>query len=177
MKASIALVLAHVVAHVAGFSMPLDPADPTVASLIGYGFTHVGWLHLAANMLALLSLGLGVEREAGPASLWAVHLAGVAVAGAAHLALGAATPVVGASGGVAAVLVAYAALNPDKVLWFVVLPLRAPLMVLALACLGVACVAFGWFPRIAHIAHLGGMFAGCVWSALWFINCKEKANV
>ena len=118
-----------------------------------------------------------MEREAGPWSLLTVYLAGVAGAGAAHLALGATTPVVGASGGVAAVLVAYAALNPEKVLWFVVLPLRGPYMVAVLACLGAACIAFGWFPRIAHVAHLGGMFAGLCWSAGWLVNRKEKSNV
>jgi membrane associated rhomboid family serine protease len=159
------LVALHVLAFALGVWMPLDALHPW--SLLGYGFTHAGLLHLSANMLGLLGLGLGVEREAGWSGLLAVYVGGLLGAGGAHLALGGTTPAVGASGGVAALLVAYAACNPRRVLWLLVLPLRAPWMVGLVALLGIACVVFGWLPQIAHVAHLGGMAAGALWSAFW----------
>jgi membrane associated rhomboid family serine protease len=171
MKAIFVLVALHLIAFALGMWQPLDRADPW--SLVGYGFTHAGGWHLAANMLALLSLGLGVEREAGATGLLTAYGTGLIGAGIAHLLWGGASPVVGASGGVAALLVAYAATNPRKTLWLLVLPLRAPVAAGLFAAFGAACVWFGWLPRIAHVAHLGGMFFGGLWAVA---QLKEKSN-
>jgi membrane associated rhomboid family serine protease len=145
-----------------------------VLSVLGYGFTHAGWLHLAANMLSLLGLGLGVERESGAWGLVTAYLTGVVGAACAHMAFGSPAPVVGASGGVMALLVAYAATNPRKVLWLLVLPLRAPWMVALMALLTLACIVFGWLPQIAHVAHFGGMAHGALWALAY--STREKVE-
>mgnify|MGYP001278405260 CR=1 FL=1 len=72
-------------------------------------FVHAGWLHLLGNMAYLWVFGMPVERRygAGLLLLLFVVLGGAANMAAAYDAPNAATPVIGASGGVSAIIGAY----------------------------------------------------------------------
>lgn len=85
------------------------PAPLTLASSL---FVHAGWMHLLFNMLFLAFVGRGVEWVLGPQRLLLLFLAGGMAGNVAQLAAEplSITPVIGASGGVAAVFGAYALL-------------------------------------------------------------------
>jgi hypothetical protein len=77
-------------------------------------FLHGGWWHLISNMLALYIFGDNVEDRLGHVCYLLFYLVGGIIAGLAHVVAYAnsATPTVGASGAIAAVLGAYLILFP-----------------------------------------------------------------
>lgn len=114
-------------------------------------FVHAGWLHLAMNLAFLLLLAPPLEARAGSLRVLAVLLlGGLAAAGAHATALaGSAAPLVGLSGGVAA-LVALHALRLGRAR---VAPFgwtRVP---------GVMRTIPGWFPVALWLANEGYHFA------------------
>jgi membrane associated rhomboid family serine protease len=88
-----------------------DPADLTLISSL---FIHASWLHLIGNLAYLWVFGMAVEQRLGPFGLSAVFLMGGALANV-IVALRVpqlATPIIGASGAVSAVVGAYLGLFP-----------------------------------------------------------------
>lgn len=145
-----------------------------------YMFLHEGWLHLGLNMLTVLLFGSGLEREIGSRRFWRVFLTGGVVGGFGWLAATAALPYlpaalsagrntlnnslcIGASGGVFALIGAYAALFPRREVYVLLLffPVRMRARTLALL-LGVLTVAEAVFlqSQVAYAAHLAGGAAG-----------------
>ncbi len=90
------------------------------ATMVTTQFVHAGWLHLLGNMAYLWVFGMPVERRYGAALLLVlfVILGGAANLAAAFDAPNAATPVIGASGGVSAVIGAYLLLLPGQRIGF-----------------------------------------------------------
>jgi membrane associated rhomboid family serine protease len=127
-------------------------------------FVHSGLLHLAGNMLLLFVFGPPVERRLGGRAFFSYYMyCGI---GAAALALGLSSfisipPMIGASGAILGVALAFAFVWPDVELVFAPLPFRlsAKSVVLLLA---VADLAFAAWTRgsEAHVGYLGGMVAG-----------------
>jgi membrane associated rhomboid family serine protease len=133
-----------------------------------YAFIHGNPGHLFVNLAGLLLVGSRVERIGGPATVRKVFVVGAIAGGLAQLALAPpaqqGTPLVGASGGVAALLLWLTTASPDSRTW----PLRVSGrnlgrgVVLAEAGFLVA----GWWvpgmglPAVAHACHLGGALAG-----------------
>jgi membrane associated rhomboid family serine protease len=149
--------------------------DWSLVTLITYQFLHGGWLHIGANLLYLWIFGNNVEDRLGRPAYLAFYLAGGVVAALVQVAIDprSDTPLVGASGSIAAVLGAYAVLFPRaRVLTIVflvvffqltevpsilVLGLWFVLQVIdGLASLGVEDVVGG----VAIFAHIGGFVAG-----------------
>ena len=88
-----------------------NPADLTVVSSL---FIHASWLHLIGNLAYLWVFGMAVEQRLGPFGLTAVFIVGGALANV-IVALRVpqlATPIIGASGAVSAVVGAYLGLFP-----------------------------------------------------------------
>lgn len=86
-------------------------SDLTVISSL---FIHASWLHLVGNLAYLWVFGMSVERRFGPVGLTAVFLLGGALANV-IVALRVpqlATPIIGASGAVSAIVGAYLGLFP-----------------------------------------------------------------
>jgi membrane associated rhomboid family serine protease len=151
---------------------PLPHKVPFV-SVLSAMFIHAGWLHLLGNMLFLYVFGNNVEDRLGRFHFLLFYLAGGYIATYAFALLNpsAVTPLVGASGAIAAVLGAYLYLFPKArvtslVPFLFFLPLRIP----AWAVLG------SWFvlqlpaiqrvfgvpadETVAYIAHIAGFVAG-----------------
>ncbi len=152
---------------------PLVPQMPAASrfelwQLVTYGFMHNGVDHLLFNMLALWMFGHVLERDWGSLRLALYYIVCVIAAGATHLAFAVAGfgggIVVGASGGVFGLLLAFALRYPNAR----VLPLLPPIPMRAstLAVLyGAAALLLGVTGKasfIAHFAHLGGMIGGLV---------------
>lgn len=146
------------------------------------GIAHIGW-----NMFIFVMLGHTLERQLGSKRfLWLYFLSGILGAlfevafnvlmhmqhGPFMTRQGPMTfldiPAVGASAGVAGVLVAFAVVNPRAVfLLFFFLPIQARWLAL-IYVLGETRHIFvglsqGWVDGVAHAAHFGGMVLGFVW--------------
>ncbi len=135
-------------------------------TILTYMFVHGGVLHLAANMLALYVFGTPVENRMGGRPFLLYYLGcGVGAAAASFLMATLhfdSAPVVGASGAVLGVAVAFAMLWPDaEILVFPIpVPIRARVLVFLYAFGQLALAAFGAQDGVAHPAHVGGLLFG-----------------
>jgi membrane associated rhomboid family serine protease len=135
--------------------------------LVTYGFLHGGPEHLLFNLLTLYFLGTMLESELGSRRFLVFFLVALAVAGACQLllglALGQTTPIVGASGGVLAVVCAMATLRPGLRMIFLIVPMTLrtmALIVLALDLFGAIAQLKGQGSHVASFAHLSGALFG-----------------
>jgi membrane associated rhomboid family serine protease len=135
-------------------------------------FLHDGPWHLIGNMLILYLLGRDVESIIGQRQFLFLYLAGVAVGELGHLFLMPETSgLFAASGGVAAVLVAYATILPELELTstiLLLLPIRFKAKYLAYGAFAIALwgVTLDRNGAVAHSAYLGGMVAGWFYAHL-----------
>jgi len=138
------------------------PSAPRWWTLLTYQFVHDpgSWLHLGGNMLFLWVFGRPIEGHVGPLRFLVLYLSGGVLAGLAHAATSP-SPVIGASGAVAAVSGAFLALFPRSRI-FVFFPLMGIVAVPAtvLIAIYVALDLFGFLGAgrggVAHAAHLAG---------------------
>ena len=138
--------------------------------LITYGFCHdrSSLFHLAFNMICLWMFGRLIEEIYGRREFLWIYLLGILLSGVCHLTWqlasgGDTTPMVGASGGVMAVMVLSAIHFPRiKVLLFMIIPVELGKLVVGLVVLDVlrATGVFGGDTHIAYMAHLGGAAFG-----------------
>ncbi len=142
-----------------------------------YALLHGGIWHLLMNLLGLWMFGGDVERVLGSRRFLWLFVAGVVGGGLAHTVvvffLGAAfVPVIGASGGVLAVVAAFAALFPQRQVFIfpIPAPIRAWVMALVFAAINLyGAVTANRGGGVAFIAHLGGMACGYLF-LLWTIR-------
>jgi membrane associated rhomboid family serine protease len=131
-----------------------------------YMFAHGGISHLLFNMLALFIFGTQVERALGSKEFILYYLLTGILAGIFSFAVYYATSayrvmLLGASGAVFAVQLAYAALFPDAVIYvWGILPLRAPVMVLVFTGIDLFSSVIGARSGVAHLTHLAGFGFG-----------------
>jgi membrane associated rhomboid family serine protease len=130
--------------------------------LITYGFLHstVDLWHIVLNMFALWLFGREVEMKYGKREFLAFYISAIVVAGLvwtlAEIASRGAALMMGASGGIAAVVILFAMNFPFRTILFMfVIPM--PMWVFALIIVGMD--AYGAVNRsgnVAYTAHLGG---------------------
>lgn len=99
------------------FNLPfLDWWDPAILTLFSALFIHASWLHLLGNLAYLLVFGFPVEHRLGSTATAAIFLLGGALANAivSERVAWLETPIIGASGGVSAVVGAYLGLFPRR---------------------------------------------------------------
>jgi membrane associated rhomboid family serine protease len=135
-------------------------------------FLHAGVFGFAANMIVLYFIGRDVESIFGQKHFLYLYLAGLISGELGHLFFMPATSVLlAASGGVAAVVVAFATILPELELTqslFFVLPikLKAKYLGTALFTIGLALVLFDRDGVVSHSAYLGGCAAGWLYAHL-----------
>ena len=133
-------------------------------------------MHLAFNMFALYMFGGAIEQVFGTRRYLTYYLVCVVSAALTQLVFAVMTggfyPVVGASGGVFGLLLAYAVLFPHHriLLLFPPIPMRARVFVLVYAGLELVLGIAGTASGIAHFAHLGGMVGGWVLLRRWRVR-------
>jgi membrane associated rhomboid family serine protease len=146
--------------------------------LLTYGFCHdpgnIG--HIAFNLFGLWMFGRLIEPIYGSREFLSFYLASVLAGGLGHILAGFAfgnpnVPVVGASGGVVAVVILTAIHYPRMtVLLMMVFPIQMrwlAVMYIAVDVIGLLDVSSG----VAHGAHLGGAaFALLYWSRKWRVS-------
>lgn len=160
--------------------------------VLTHALLHASTWHLVSNALLIYAIGGRIDCTLGGRAMLGIFVAGSVLAAVVHLALPPLwlpePPLVGASGGATAILVAFATLSPDSRLW--PLPLRASnvgigvmLAAFLLAALQ-AVFAWGWqqelrhamaahsvgdLLRIGHGYHFGGGLAGWL-AARWVLR-------
>ena len=131
-----------------------------------YLFLHGGLMHLFFNMLMLFFFGPDVERALGTRAFYRFYFAcGVLGVFATFVRFGdalAPISVVGASGAVMGVMVAFAMVNPDRKIFL--FPFPVPISARALV---IILIAFNLYTALRESGggtswqtHLGGMFVG-----------------
>jgi membrane associated rhomboid family serine protease len=148
-------------------------------TFLSYMFLHGGLLHLLGNSLGLFVFGPPVERRLGSPRFIAFYL--FCGLGGAVLSLLLANvmpigPMVGASGAVLGLAVAFAKFHPDAtlVLFPIPIPITARYLVALLA--GIAILgALAGDSGIAHVAHLGGLLFGLLYFAARGIATRDEA--
>jgi len=131
---------------------------------VSYMFLHDGIFHIGMNMFVLWMFGSQVEALWGR-RLFLVYyfvcgVGAAAIYGLFNLFGGSAwQPMVGASGAIYGLLLAYGLSFPDNViLMFMIIPMKAKYAVFLFGL-----IEFFSIPRggsVAHLAHLGGMLTG-----------------
>ena len=135
-------------------------------------FLHTGPWHFAANILMLFLLGRDVEAILGQRHFLYLYLSGAVGGELGHLFLmPSETVLMGAWGGAAAVLIAYAMILPELELSSLIslgLPLRIKASHLACGAIGIGLflLCFDRDGTIGHSALLGGCVAGAVYAHL-----------
>jgi membrane associated rhomboid family serine protease len=134
-------------------------------------FLHDGPWHLLGNTLVLYLFGRDVESIIGQRQFIFLYLAGAAAGELGHLFLMPETSVLfAASGGVAAVLLAYTTILPEleltSILLFFPVRLKAKYLAYGAFALAIWGIAFDRGGTIAHSAYLGGIMAGWFYAHL-----------
>jgi membrane associated rhomboid family serine protease len=151
--------------------VPLDGAPQfQLWQLVTYGFLHGGILHLVLNMYALWLFGTRIEYLWGSKRFLTYYLLCVVGAALAQLVVseislaqgGEVYPVLGASGGVFGILLAFGLTYPEArlMLLFPPIPIKAKWFVLIYGAIELAAGVTGTLEGVAHFAHLGGMLTG-----------------
>jgi len=155
------------IGQILGF-VPARLASGWIWQPFTYAFLHGGLFHILFNLLILWSIGSELEN------IWGSRLFGiyyfVCILGAAityaifslfDIGYGPNHPVIGSSGAVYGLLLAYGILFGDRTLYFFMLfPMPARYFVLLLGAIELISSVFYARNGIAHTAHLGGMVSG-----------------
>ncbi|WP_419862092.1 rhomboid family intramembrane serine protease [Candidatus Palauibacter sp.] len=148
-----------------GFMMPGFLTRPW--SVVTYMFVHGGFMHLFMNMLALFFFGPPLEQKWGSRFFLRFYLVtglGAAAFSVLLYSLTGPTLMVGASGAIFGLLVAFALNWPDaKIFLYFVFPVPAKWFVAGLGALTLLSTVQGSTDGVAHWAHLGGLVTGFVY--------------
>lgn len=135
-------------------------------SIVTYMFLHGGGSHLFFNMLGLYFFGTRVEmRLGGQRFLWLYFISGIAGALLSFV-LSPNAAIIGASGGVYGILMAFAMFWPrERIFIYGIFPIEARWLVIIYTAMSLWGVKAGG-DGIAHFAHLGG-FVGAFLYLTW----------
>ena len=142
--------------------------------LVTHMFMHGGPTHLLFNMMGLFFLGPHIEQVLGKERFLIFYLVCGFAAMGAHMLLSyigfiPAAAVVGASGAIMGIFIAFAILFPNTklMLLFPPIPVKAKYLMGILVLFDVFSGVGGISTGIAHFAHLGGAFCGFIMMNLW----------
>ncbi len=153
----------------------LTPTRPWLWQFITYAFLHGGYAHIIGNMYFLYLFGNSVNGKLGNIGYVGFYLGGAVFSAIGHIfagkllsAAGLASPVLGASGAVAAVTGAYLVLFPQTLItivyWFIFIgTMELPAFYLiALKMILLDNVIVRNTPNVAYDAHLAGYAFGII---------------
>ena len=134
-----------------------------VWQLVTFNFLHAGFMHILFNMFAFWMFGGDLERLYGR-KRFLIFLAITGVGAGLTFAVfnpNALIPVVGASGIVYGILLAYGLTYPNRKLYvYFLFPIKVKYFVMILGGLELLLTVQSSNSGVAHLAHLGGMVFG-----------------
>ena len=145
-----------------------------VWTILSYGLLHssAGFYHILGNMLGLFFIGRMVEPLIGREHFLGLYVTGTLIGGAVWLLLNFyGSSVIGASASVMAILAFFCLLYPERpitlLLFFIIPVTMKPKWIfwsmLAISTGGILLYALPNKGKLAHSAHLGGIFAGILY--------------
>ncbi len=152
---------------------PLGSPEFEPWQLLTYAFLHGSLAHIFFNMFALFMFGRALELYWGGRRLVVFYLVCVLTAALTQLVAqhgaGVNEEVIGASGGVFGILLAFAWYFPRQriILLFPPIPMPAWLFVTLYGLLELFFGVTGTEAGVAHFAHLGGMAGGALCILYW----------
>lgn len=172
------LILANIAVFVLTFAAPFvvaylafQPARILYMpwTLLTYMFVHGGFWHLFFNLLSLFFFGPPIEARWGSKEFIKYYL--ICGMGGALLSFAFAfnSSVVGASGAVYGIMLAFAMIYPDMPIYiYAIFPVKAKWLIMVLAVFSLFSAFGGSSDGVAHFAHLGGFAAGYLYLKLDF---------
>lgn len=135
--------------------------------LVTYMFMHGGFSHIAFNMLALWMFGVEIENYWGSNRFLTYYMITGIGAGLCQIFIFPDSSVVGASGAVYGVLLAFGMMFPDRIIFVsLIVPMKAKYFVMLYGVIELIS-GFTRSGNIAHFAHLGGMLFGFLLIKYW----------
>jgi membrane associated rhomboid family serine protease len=142
--------------------------------IVTYAFLHGGIPHIALNMYALWMFGSDLERVFGPRRYLLLYFVSVVTAAIAQLVVafvigGVPVPVVGASGGIFGLLLAFGMYFPRRTIVLLIPPIPMPawVFVTIYGAIELFMGVTGTEQGVAHFAHLGGMLGAWLLILQW----------
>ena len=130
-------------------------------TIVTYMFVHAGLTHILFNMIALYFFGPRVEQRIGSERFFSLYMISGITGGLLSFVFAPAAPIVGASGAIFGVMLAYARFWPrDRIYIWGVLPIEARWLVIGYTVLSLWWGFGGGASGTAHFAHLGGFVGG-----------------
>ncbi|MDH4223340.1 MAG: rhomboid family intramembrane serine protease [candidate division Zixibacteria bacterium] len=148
------------------FVFGLTPAlvkDGYFWQVFTYMFLHGGFFHIFFNMFALFIFGQDIERAWGTKEFIKYYFITGTGAGIINfvLSFNSAIPTIGASGAIFGLLVAFALMYPDRLIYlYFLFPIKARYLVIIFGILELFASFRYTGDGIGHFAHLGGMIIG-----------------
>jgi membrane associated rhomboid family serine protease len=144
-------------------------------TLVTYMFVHAGTTHILFNMLALYFFGPRVEERLGSRRFITLYMVSGVAGAILSMIFAPRAPIVGASGAVFGVMLAFATFWPkDQIYIMGILPLEARIAVLLMAAAALWSGLQGSRSGVADFAHLGGFVGG--WLYLRWVNRTSGAK-
>lgn len=134
-----------------------------VWQLFTYQFLHGGFSHILFNMFALWMFGCELERRWGSEFFMKYYFLCAIWAGISSVIFtsSSTTPIIGASGAVYGILLAYGLYFPErKILIYFLFPVKMKHFLIFIGALEFFSAMSATNSGIAHLAHLGGMVFG-----------------
>jgi membrane associated rhomboid family serine protease len=151
-----------------------------------YSFIHGGFFHIFFNMFVLWMFGKDLENQWGTKDFLIYYFVCGMGAGfiTALFGINSIIPVVGASGAIYGLLVAYGFTYPNRLVYlYGLFPLKVKHMVLGLGVIAFFASMSASQSNISHITHISGMIIGLImmyfnlsWSGLkmWYFKFRLK---
>jgi membrane associated rhomboid family serine protease len=137
--------------------------------LVTYLFLHGGVFHILFNMFALWMFGCEIERSWGSREFLKYYfLTGIGAGLFTFLlSINSYIPTIGASGAIFGILVAFAVMFPDRLIYlYFILPVKAKYLVAFFVLLEFLASFQHTSDGIGHFAHLGGIIIGYLYIKL-----------
>jgi membrane associated rhomboid family serine protease len=159
-------------------ALALTPARFPVSwwTVVTYMFVHAWLAHLAFNMFTLWMFGPRLEQVWGTRTFVQFYLWCGLGGAIAHLLFAPSSAVIGASGAISGVLVAYAIHWPDdEVYLFGVIPMKSRWLIAAMIAMN---IVFALSPSsgIDWTAHVGGMAFGWLFLKLYSLGGLDRVR-
>jgi len=141
--------------------------------LVTYMFMHGGLFHIFFNMFALWIFGCEIERHWGSRDFYIYYFVTGIGAGIFNLIFepSSTIPIVGASGAIYGILLAFGFMFPERPIYiYFLFPIRAKYFVLIFGAISFMSAFSARSDGIAHFAHLGGMIIGYLFLRLDWRN-------
>jgi membrane associated rhomboid family serine protease len=145
--------------------MPIESGNFQIWQLVTYQFLHGGFSHILFNMFALWMFGVEIENSWGSKKFLTFYLISGTGAGLLHMFLspvltGVGAPTIGASGSVYGIMIAFAMMFPERLVYiYFLIPVKAKYLITFLIVMEFMLVDSA-SSGVAHLAHLGGALVG-----------------